>query len=98
MYPVYCKSPDEKRVWRYFVVEHESNPDYGLNTRPGDLVWRYGDGGVEVPAGDTVYALSRCGDMCLYAVLPEEAEAITGLHYPAAMDRLRELVHESGGA
>lgn len=49
----------------------------------------YVDGAEKIPVK------GKCGGMSGDAVTGEEAEEITGLHMPAAMDRLRELAHES---
>jgi hypothetical protein len=39
-----------------------------------------------------------CGGLNGVTVTDTEAETLTGLSVPAAWDRLRELVHEAGGA
>lgn len=49
-----------------------------------------------VPLDGTEIRLKRCGWLAASYVTPEEAEALTGLSHPmAAMDRLRDLVHEA---
>lgn len=61
--------------------------------RIGQLVWYQTSDPRTVPA--FTIKCKRWGNMVGTLVTPEEAEAITGLHSPVAMDRLRELVHES---
>jgi len=60
----------------------------------GTLVWNY-LGPDTVGDLEGTVTIPRCGHCSDTDVESGEAEALTGLFMPAAMDRLRELVHES---
>lgn len=81
-------NPESNHGWVYDVVEKPN----------GSLVWvtRHNETWYGDDQGATFISMN-VGQLNNREIRPDEAEAITGLHMPAAMDRLRELVHESGG-
>lgn len=86
MYSVWAVCPTGPSRWHYYVVE-----------RAGVLVWQHHYVDLEHrPPRDQCLVLLRAGRIHDEEVSPEEAEVVTGLYMPAAMDRLRELVHDSG--
>lgn len=74
---------DRHGTWRYGISEDKI----------GRLVWRILLGDEATIPGQ--FVIKECGSLVATTVTEEQAEIITGLHSPAAMDRLRELLHES---
>ena len=74
-----------KKTLKYIIHEYQ-----------GQLQWRHhfpSDG--EVPPESPVYeGFARFNAQCGEFVSDADAEILTGLHSPAAMDRLREMLHE----
>jgi hypothetical protein len=95
MFKVKTRHPKYADARVYTIEEYRGQFPYpGKSVTEGTLVYtRYEN----QPAEDTDLIMTRSGHALFEAVTPEEAELFTGLIYPAAMDRLRELVHESGG-
>lgn len=90
-------------IRRYFVRVRMPPPTgnphshgrYSVRELPdGRLAWEY-HGRVWNGERTDLLVLPRGGSMTDKEVSGDEAEILTGLHMPAAMDRLRELVHES---
>lgn len=88
MLKVYARRDREPTfVWLYWIYEDEQ----------GRLRWYYDtlENACVQPDGTTVYVLDMAGYLSYTDVTEKDAEIITGLHMPAAMDRLRELVQEA---
>jgi hypothetical protein len=103
MYRVLCRSSNVNvRTYYVFEATAEEHSETSKKLKVGYLYWQAflgrGEDYDRPILNISVFNIERTGGMKLEPVLPEEAEAITGLHMPAAMDRLRELVHESGGS
>jgi hypothetical protein len=89
--------PDNTIVGRKYRLRVIHDPDtprevyvYGVGeTADGRLVWVL----LEKPKRWVSFLYPRSLDG--NEITPDHAERITGLDYPACMDRLRELVHES---
>lgn len=76
---------DGTLAWRGRVLYNSEGLEYDVMVAPRD-----------VPSHQTVDgSLFRFNSCCFTPVSDREAELLTGLCMPAAMDRLRELVHES---
>lgn len=71
----------------------DANMLYQIREDGEKLVWYYIDRILELDPDALV--IPRCGQCHLTDVTPKDAEEITGLYMPAALDRLWELVHES---
>jgi hypothetical protein len=69
----------------------QSNSEFALR---GELAWVFVEVCVEVPKGVPKLDNGRCNFMTNRKVTDWEAEQLTGLHMPVAMDRLREMTAE----
>lgn len=69
----------------------QSNSPWALR---GELAWEFVEVCVEAPKGVPTLDNGRCNFMMNRKVTDWEAEQLTGLHMPAAMDRLREMTAE----
>ncbi len=84
MYRVKVKQKTGDETWVYGVIEHEN----------GSLIWS--DATYLGIRRRKILRLKRCGNMWHTEVTTDEAILLTGVNHPmAALDRLRELIHES---
>lgn len=86
MLTVYCQGSKSTLVWRYYLCE----------THDEKLIWYVCHGpypGNQELSGQKINVFARTGNMSGCEVLPSEAEEITSLHMPAALDRLREMLY-----
>jgi hypothetical protein len=88
MYRITAYNPDWKE-WRDYEIQEHSD---------GNLRWFWVRGSnTHTPVTGPVHFVSKkVGYLDGDEVSLKQAEELTGLYYPAAMDRLRELVHEGG--
>lgn len=89
---VYVKHPTwPDGSWMKYLIGHndEGEPVW-KQTFPMDYKGRvpvFPDGAIKV-------VIPQCGNLCLYNVTPEDSVIITGMSYPASMDRLMEMIFD----